>query len=184
MELDNIIYIIIAIVLAIVNAVAQKKKKAAKEAAPKNIFEEQDQSDEYSESAEPIFTNNFFEKITEKDPIQVLLENDSLEDGPILDEIAEEGESALEPISQLTDYEKRMQEKANELLAVNKEANTFDYDEESIASSAIGDALTEEEEYEKQLESRSSALKDFKAREAIIYSEIIKPKYFSSGVNN
>lgn len=184
MELDSIIYIIIAIVLAIVNAVAQKKKKAAKENAPTNTFDLHDDPEEQIEPVTSKYSGNIFDEISDKDPIEILFGKESFEKEEILEDISDEGVSALEEQSIANERERKMNEKAQELLSFKHEQNTFDFDEESIASSAIGNALTEEEELEAQFESQSLILREFDAKKAILYSEIIKPKYFSLGVNN
>lgn len=184
MELDNIIYIIIAIVLAIVNAVAQKKKKAAKENAPKNIFEINDEPEEQLEPDTSKLSGNFFDEIIDQNPIEALFGKESFEQEDVLDDVTDEGISALEEQSIANEQKRRMNEKAQELMSFKHEQNTFDFDEDSIASSAIGNALSEEEELEAQFESQSLILREFDAKKAILYSEIIKPKYFSLGVNN
>jgi hypothetical protein len=77
--------------------------------------------------------------------------------------------------------------KAQEILAQESSdiANSsydnedFDFEKDSIASTAITDAPSEAQQ-EAELELSQSELKrEFDIKKAIIYSEIIKPKYFS-----
>jgi len=187
MELDSIIYIVIAIVLAVVNALAQKKKKAAREQALNTPavdvrFDDPDEEDESPFPAqEVIYTKK-------SDPFEMLFGDELIE---------EEGQPAtftppqpapkevpFEEIPELTDFQLKMQEVAKQHMGSSIEHSHTEFDEDSIAASAIGDALTEEEETLAISEARTEFMKEFEAKKAIIYSEIIKPKYFSIGVNS
>ncbi|MFO8020932.1 MAG: hypothetical protein R6U65_00595 [Perlabentimonas sp.] len=172
MELDSIIYIIIAIVLAIVNAVAQKKKKSERRAP---LSPDKASSDE-SEST----------RIQSRDPLDFLFGDDEDEDSVETTYAQQETVEASEPEQPLeSGYQKRMQEVAEQLLdKEDVEVGSYDYDDNVIAESAIGNALTEEEQDQARMEGKTDFLKEFDAKKAIIYSEVIKPKYFSVGVNS
>jgi len=172
MELDSIIYIIIAIVLAIVNAVAQKKKKSESRAplsADKTSGAESDSSGEQNRN--PL--DFLFGDDEDEDPVETTYaQQETVE--------ANESEQPLE-----SGYQKKMQEVAEQLLDKEEvEIGSYDYDDNVIAESAIGNALTEEEQKQARMEGKSNFLKEFDAKKAIIYSEVIKPKYFSAGVNS
>ncbi|PKP39245.1 MAG: hypothetical protein CVT98_02535 [Bacteroidetes bacterium HGW-Bacteroidetes-15] len=196
MELDSIIYIIIAIVLAIVNAVAQKKKKVAKEQASANSFENLDDQFESIETEDTEYQPTLLKDLSTGDPMEILFGRGSFPKEMDIEEQAEEqvveqvdelqveGVSAYVDNYQSSNYEKRMQERAQEFLNFDPDQNTFDFDEDSIASSAIGNALTEDEEEEANFQSKSIFMQEFDVEKAILYSEIIKPKYFSIGVIN
>jgi len=188
MELDSIIYIIIAIGLAIVNAVAQKKKKAAREQTASNSFDHLDEQFESVENEDTEYQPSLLRDISSGDPMEILFGRESFPEDPVVDEpveeFHEEGVSSFVDNYQSSDYEKRMHERAQEFLNFDPDQNTFDFDEDSIASSAIGNALTEDEEEEAHFQSKSIFMQEFDVKKAIIYSEIIKPKYFSIGVIN
>lgn len=190
MEFDSLIYIIIAVVLAIVNAVAQKKKKgSAVGSAPKPAnFDEQFQhsDEEYEEQYHD-------EERVAANPLEILfgqLENDRVKMVEIASDEVEvkepsRVEPAPEPEPQFNDFHTKMQEKAQEFIDFKHEKNFFDFEEDSIASTAIGDILTEEEEEaQAEIERKNDILMDFTAAKAIVFSEIIKPKYFATGVNS
>ena len=190
MEFDSLIYIIIAVVLAIVNAVAQKKKKEqAVGAAPKPAnFDEQFQhsDEEYEEQYHD-------EERVAANPLEILfgqLENDRVKMVEVASDEVEvkepsRVEPAPEPEPQFNDFHTKMQEKAQEFIDFKHEKNFFDFEEDSIASTAIGDVLTEEEEEaQAEIERKNDILMDFTAAKAIVFSEIIKPKYFATGVNS
>lgn len=188
MELDSIIYIIIAIGLAIVNAVAQKKKKAAQQQKINTpTFDDLDEQFDEAEDLDPAYQAQPFRDLSNSNPLDILFGKENLSD-----ELIEEDEAVIvpEPVasvdvaSQPSDYEKKMQAKAKEFLGFQHDQNTFDFDEDSISSSAIGDALTQEEEEEAYFHSKSLFMQEFDPKKAILYSEIIKPKYFSIGVIN
>jgi hypothetical protein len=187
MELDSIIYIIIAIVLAIINAVSQKKKKAAQEQASRqptvNYTEEFDQV-EYDESEEEVENLN---EVLRVNPLEALFGDTEklFESEPIVAEKVVVPEPILvehEPVRKLTDFELKMQETAQKIMGDIGDHSIPEFDDDSIASSAISNALTLEEEETVFNETRNSFLKDFDPKKAIIYSEIITPKYFSIGV--
>jgi type III secretory pathway component EscV len=189
MDFDSIIYIVIAIVLAVVNAVAQKKKKAQTSAsAPKpsssNQFQSQDDELGYEQDDEESVAANPFEILFGEQPASPVYDKHKEE---ISGEEINELELVVqpEPEPELTSYQKQMQEKAKEFVDFQHEKNVFDFDEDSIASSAIGNALTEEEEEEKAyIDSQNDIMNDFDGATAIVYSEVITPKYFSLGVNS
>jgi type III secretory pathway component EscV len=180
MEFENIIYIILAIVFAIVNAVVQKKKKAAQAAA--SAIGHDDHEDAYAEESS-IF-DEIKDEISKSDPLEVLFgANDELEhEGKPATfkgfttkaTVAEESIIPKQTVSEL-----QMHAKAKELLESRIEHIATEFDEDSIAASAIGDAPTEEEEQLAAVEQLSPFVAEFDVKKAIIYSEVIKPKYFS-----
>ena len=182
MEFDSIIYIVIAIVLAIVNAIAQKKKKAAQSQGPvasdeayESIEGEEDaaaypQAARAEESLDPfelLFGGGEQPKVPEPQEQEVLQAEPEL----IMQE--------PEPNS----HQQKMQEVAQKLLEEEDvEIGAYDQEENVIAKSAIGDVLSLEEENFAQRQARNVFAREFDARKAIIYSEIIRPKYFAAGV--
>jgi hypothetical protein len=188
MELDNIMYIVIAIVLAIVNAVVQKKKKAAQQQKVVTpTFDDMDEQFDEADNLDPAYQAQSYTDLPRSNPLDILFGKESFPN-----EFNQEKEATIVPeplvnvnaVSQPSDYELRMQAKANEFLEFQPDQNTFDFDEESISSSAIGNALTLEEEEEAHFHSKSLFMKEFDPKKAILYSEVIKPKYFSIGVIN
>ncbi|HDP55513.1 MAG TPA: hypothetical protein ENN24_07555 [Bacteroidetes bacterium] len=179
MDLDSIIYIVIAIILAVVNGVAQKKKKAQQKATPQSPpVDVQFDSDKEIESQTILET----EGQPSHDPFSILFGNEGQPTTFKTEELAEEEpltEQELEPEVQLTDFEQRMHERAQQMMEVNVEHRIHEFDEDSIASSAIGNAPTQEEEDLALFENQSTLVKEFDAKKAIVYAEIIKPKYFS-----
>ncbi|MDX9845945.1 MAG: hypothetical protein RBT74_03100 [Tenuifilaceae bacterium] len=194
MELDNLIYIIIAIVLAIVNAVAQKKKKAAgqrpisSQPTPTHYNEPAEYAEEEPfQEAKPITevpTNPFELLFGQPDINKVFTQVEEIEEQEIVDELEEYIPEEGVPTTQPSDYEQKLQEKAKQLMDFSHDTNIFDFEKDSIANSAIGDALTEEEEAQALIDNRNEILSEFSGAKAVIYSEILKPKYFSAGVNN
>lgn len=180
MEFDSIVYIIIAIVIAVVNGILQKNKKAAAKSRVQ-INQAQQQAD--AESEEHPMGVNAEEEVN---PLELLfgksehhasdiertmptVKTDKLVDKELV--VAEEKSTAASVKKQI----KRESQKSDDF---KHEANVFDFDEDSISSSAITNVLTEEEEEQAFLESASDFEKNFNAKDAILYSEIIKPKYF------
>lgn len=188
MELDNLIYIIIAIVLAIVNAVAQKKKKAAGQhptsSQPTSHYEtESVDFDEVEplQASKPITevpTNPFELLFGQQEYNKVFTQVDEVEEPEIISEVQDTLPEEGKPTTQLTDWEQKLQEKAKELIDFKHDLKTFDFEEDSIASSAIGDALTLEEEAQAIIDNRLEIMDDFSAVKAVVYSEILKPIYF------
>lgn len=194
MELDNLIYIIIAIVLAIVNAVAQKKKKAAgqRPISPQPTHTHYNEPADYAEEepfqeAKPVteVSANPFELLFGQPEFnKVFTQVEEVEEPEIVDELEEAIPVEGVPTTQLSDYEHKLQEKAKEFMDFKHDSTNFDFEKDSIANSAIGDALTEEEEAQALIDNRNEILSEFSAAKAVVYSEILKPKYFSAGVNN
>lgn len=187
MEFDSLIYIIIAVVLAIVNAVAQKKKRvSAERPAPSAPPESVDPYYHDEEEGVNVFDA---EEHAEANPFEILFgdlpkaEKMSTQPEAIEDTI--KPEPIPEPETQLNDFHTKMQEKAQEFIDFKHEKNFFDFEEDSIASTAIGDVLSEEEEEaQAEMDRQNDILQDFTAAKAVVFSEIIKPKYFATGVNS
>jgi hypothetical protein len=187
MELDSIIYIVIAIALAIINAVAQKKKKAAQGQAPIQPtvdYSEGFDQEEYEESEVQVETFNDMLKVNPLEAlfgdIEPLFES---ENKAVAEEVIRAPIKVVqEPTRTLTDFELKMQETAERMLGDIGDHSIPEFDDDNIASSEIGNVLTIEEEEIAFNESRNNLLKEFDPKKAIVYSEIIKPKYFSIGV--
>jgi type III secretory pathway component EscV len=179
MDFDSIIFIIIAIVIAVVNGILQKNKKTATKS--RVHINQAQQAD--TESEEHPMGVNIEEEVN---PLEILFgksehrasdidhtistaKTDKLVDKELV--VAEEKSTAASVKKQI----KRESQKSDDF---KHEANVFDFDEDSISSSAITNVLTEEEEEQAFLESASDFEKNFNAKDAILYSEIIKPKYF------
>ena len=182
MESDSIVYIIIAIVIAVVNGVLQKKKK---DAAKSPVLPSQQPNTINSETAGQPYASANEEQIS---PFEILFgKNEPIESDIDLAmthaEISKpEAKTAFE--AKLADsINKRTHKRTEEFADFNNQTPIFDFNEDSIESTAIGNVLTEEEEEQAAWDNKSDLLKDFDARKAILYSEIIKPKYFSAGVN-
>ncbi len=196
MDLDNILYIVIAIVLAIVNGVAQKKKKNAErqKAAPmpansydpfNEVDEEPEQQTEYkSIKIEDVLMElnkkiNFEEEYVPKTtlaykPVEEIIDRpyssiDQVETSPITPVDTPEN-AIFKPVDTYISAEDGSEEIAD---------YTFDFEEDSIASTAITDALSADDEQEASLEKRSEILKNFNPKLAVVYSEIITPKYIT-----
>lgn len=200
MDLDSIIYIVIAVALAIINAVAQKKKKAAKQVTSQPPTHEEDYE---PETLTPPEMEEKTPAVQLQDILQQIANETALLDIP---------ESVSETKKEIT-YEQPIDlpissiDEANSILDSPVAANQYvpidipktdfspenaidsieEYDynakEGSIAATAITDALTEEEEHEFKKSLWSDTKKRFNPKDAVIYSEIIKPKYFSINPN-
>ena len=184
MDFDSIVYIIIAIAIAAINGFLQKKKKAEGKAPIKVSQPQQDASDINIEAHTQPYNMNTEE---EENPLEILFgksEHRASEreqtmptaeiNEPAKEDLAED-EAENTAKSARAKPPKKSTENDNEFL---HEVNTFDFEEDGIAKSAIGNALTEEEEEQALLERTSDFEKNFNAKEAILYSEIINPKYF------
>ncbi len=189
MDFDNILYILIAVVLGIVNAVASKKKKANEAAkSPKPASNPQDHyEDGYSEEEFP----EVEQYAPKASPLEILFGNQvepepEVETSPLgepIDSIEYDKEPVKEP--EMTSFQQKMQERAKDFVDFKHEVNSFDFEEDGIAKSGIGNALTEEEEEELMVQQEHDSLAyRFDVTDAIVYSEIINPKYFKIGVNS
>lgn len=191
MELDSIIYIIIAIVLAIVNAVAQKKKKAAREQARSTSIEQTDvrfENPEFEEVGDSPYPAQEVGYAKKSNPLEMLFDESFFEEegqpATFAPPKTSQAATPVEEVPELTDFQLKMQEVAKQYMSDAVEHPVSEFDEDSIAASAIGDALTEEEEKLAISEARTEFMKEFEVKKAIVYTEIIKPKYFSIGVNS
>lgn len=198
MDLDSIIYIVIAIALAVINAVAQKKKKSA-----------QQQKVATSASMDETIADSEFVAAEEKENATLLKLEDILKEMGVTDEKEEFSDPVPhveEPIfNEIQVNDKQQQtilestekysefESIENLEPIDKTEGSIDnadkfldsigeYDynseENSISSTAIGDALTEEEQATYDKENASKFVKNFNAKDAVMYTEIMKPKYF------
>ena len=187
MDFDSIIYIIIAIVIAVVNGALQKKKKAAAKSRVL-VNKPHQQTNEIS----PELENQPYEMDTEEpiDPLEILfrqseyVEPDIYKTKTTVKTEPAERDLVKAEATKMADFNnKKTHKKTREFASFIHEKNSFDFEEDSIASTSIGNVLTEEEEEQAVLANTSDFSKNFNAKDAILYSEIIKPKYFSAGVN-
>lgn len=195
MDLDNILYIVIAIVLAIINGVAQKKKKESqrlkgvpKPASSYDPFNEVQEEHEMPEEEvkaikiEDILNElnkklNIEEELTPKTtltykPVEDTIDKpfssiDQVESSPAAPIDTPEN-AIFKPVDTYASTEDVSEEIAD---------YTFDFEKDSIASTAITDALSADDEQEASLEKRSEIVKGFNPKLAVVYSEIITPKY-------
>jgi hypothetical protein len=194
MDLDNILYIVIAIVLASINGVAQKKKKNAQhqKAAPKpassfDPFNEVDEEPVQQEDYQPIQIEDVLKELNKKfnieeeyipkttltyKPVEEIIDKPfssiDLAESKSFAPIDTPENAIFKPVDTYVSAEDGSEEIAD---------YTFDFEKDSIASTAITDALSADEEQEASLEKRSEILKDFNPKLAVVYSEIITPKY-------
>ncbi|HCX99565.1 MAG TPA: hypothetical protein DG754_05440 [Bacteroidales bacterium] len=181
MELDSIIFIVIAIVLAIVNAVAQKKKKDQQKQTAHKIVRNPEQ---YVPNEEGITVAHLEDEGNEHsyDSLGLIRAHEGVPTSFKADEFeSDEDEVEVQKEVQLTDFQLKMQDRDQASMqggAVEK-YRVNEFDDDSIASTEIGNAKTLEEEELAFDESRNYFLKEFDAKKAIVYSEIIRPKYFS-----
>lgn len=196
MDLDNILYIVIAIVLAIINGVAQKKKKEAqrlkgtpKPASSFDPFNEVEEEPVQQVEYQPIKIEDVLKELNKKlsfeeeytpkttlayKPVEEIIDRpyssiDQVESSPITPIDAPEN-AIFKPVDTYVSAEDGSEQIAD---------YTFDFEEDSIASTAITDALSADDEQEASLEKRSEILKNFNPKLAVVYSEIITPKYIT-----
>jgi hypothetical protein len=192
MDLDNIAYIVIAIVLAIINAIAQKKKKdaqAARRVAPKHDpFAEEEAIDQRPASTIRLddvikefnsqlhFEETVYHTKPDAEEDYNVLDNPvSTYDKPYEDKheaIDTPGAAHFVPVDtyQSIDF--------TNLETGLDQSMAFDFEENVIESTAIGDAPTlEEEETEATEVRKNSLLNNFDPKLAVVYAEIINPKY-------
>ncbi|MDD2277991.1 MAG: hypothetical protein PHD06_10120 [Bacteroidales bacterium] len=177
MDSDSIIYIVIAIILAIVNAVAQKKKKARQNSAIKGLVptREQYHSDEGAVSIEEEDDRPSY------DPISLLFGQEGVTASLRADKFQVEDEIEKKAEVQLSDFQKKMSDRAQMHIKERPVSNISiaEFEEDNISSSEIGNVQTLEEEELAISQSQNYFVKDFDAKRAIVYSEIIRPKYFT-----
>lgn len=198
MDFDSIIYIIIAIVLAVVNAIAQNKKKKDAARARKVAQDQSNQAEmEGFEEIEEIDTEPAMAAPQEKrgnklEDILKELDIPFLQEEPIPEPVAQsktvqdepkKATAKAEPMSLMEEFE-RIRLRQPESIEYSKpsveashEQFDFNFEENDIASTAIGDALTEEEQQKESADSWERIMGDFDGRKAMLYAEIINPKY-------
>ncbi|HOP04913.1 MAG TPA: hypothetical protein PL017_09610 [Tenuifilaceae bacterium] len=199
MDLDSIIYIVIAIALAVINAVAQKKKKTAQQqkaatsaSIDKSIADSEFIAAEEKEDATFLKLQDILKEMGVTDEKEEFSEPVPLVEEPIVEEIqiddkkqltfldSTDKKSEVESIENLEPIDKTegaIDNAENFLDSIGE----YDYnsEENSISSTAIGDALTEEEQATFNKENASTFVKNFSAKDAVIYTEVMKPKYFT-----
>ncbi|MDD2195596.1 MAG: hypothetical protein PHE03_01990 [Bacteroidales bacterium] len=179
MELDSIIFIVIAIVLAIVNAVAQKKKKDQQKQTAHKVVRN---PEHYVPDEEGLTVAHLENEGNEHnyDPFGLTHRHEGVPTSFKADEF-ENDEDELQEEVKLTAFQLKMQERAQASMqgGAGERHKVNEFDDDSIASTEIGNAKTQEEEELAFGESRNYFVKEFDAKKAIVYSEIIRPKYFS-----
>ncbi len=191
MDIDNILYIIIAIVLAIVNGVVQKKKKEAQaQKAPTaksfDPFAEEELLEEQlpflfgsqKQQPEPILGNEPVTYYSKQD--------DRYESEEYLDSPESQFDKPEAAHFESLDVPETAEFKSVDtyqplVFTPNAEGESaFAFDDDVISKSAITGV---DEEDEVSAEATGNLLtqkhKKFNLKEAIIYSEIINPKYFT-----
>lgn len=181
MELDSIIFIVIAIILAIVNAVAQKKKKDQQKQTAHKVVQEHEP---YLADEEAVTVDHLgdegnkqsydpFGLIHGHEGVPVSLDADGFE--------SDEEEVEHQEEVQLTPFQEKMQERAQATMQdiIEEKFRIDEFDDDNIASTEIGNVKTQEEEELAFNQSRNYFVKEFDAQKAIVFSEIIRPKYFS-----
>lgn len=183
MELDSIIFIVIAIVLAIVNAVAQKKKKDQQKQTAQNVVQDHD---EYLPDEESVTVAHLGNEgnMPSYDPFGLIHGHEGVPASFKVDEFGgDEDEDEVEQQAevQLTDFQQKMQERAQASMkgGVEEKYRVDEFDDDNIASTEIGNVKTLAEEELAFSQSRNYFVKEFDAKKAIVFSEIINPKYFS-----
>lgn len=186
MDSDSIFYIVIAVIIAIVNAIAQSKKKKAMAAekapvAPANT----------SEIFEPIGDTVTFRK---DDPLHILLDKGLYQDklqptGMPYTEEEENIESSLygTSLEQMDTDDSSLEEvwaDPNAEKSFNLSDYLADYKEAEVESSTThyvqpGELHHDLKEAAEADSPFASLKEEFDVRKAILYSEIINPKYFS-----
>jgi hypothetical protein len=192
MDLDNIAYIVIAIVLAIINAIAQKKKKdaqAARKVTPRyDPFTQEEEID--ARKVSPIRLDDVIKEFNTQLNFEQAVYNTSdhdEEDFDVLDKpissIDKPYAERYEPLdvpetAQFTPIDTYQSIDFTNLETGLDQSTAFDFEENVIESSAIGDAPTLEEVESDAVESRkNSLLNNFDPKLAVVYAEIINPKY-------
>jgi len=191
MDIDNILYIIIAIVLAIVNGVVQKRKKEAQaQKAPTaksfDPFAEEESLEEQlpflfgSQKQQP-------EPILENEPVTYYSkQDDRYESEEYLDSPESQFDKPEAAHFESLDVPETAEFKSVDtyqplVFTPNAEGESaFAFDEDVISKSAIT-GVDDEEEVPAEIAEISLTKKHikFNLKEAIIYSEIINPKYFT-----
>lgn len=195
MDLDNILYIVIAIVLAIINGVAQKKKKESqrlkgvpKPASSYDPFNEvQEEHEMPEEEVKAIKIEDILKELNKKLNIEEeLTPKTTLTYKPVEDTIDKPFSSIDQvessPAAPIDTPENAIFKPVDTYASTEDVSEeiadyTFDFEKDSIASTAITDALSADDEQEASLEKRSEIVKGFNPKLAVVYSEIITPKY-------
>jgi len=187
MDLDNILYIVIAVALAIINAVVQKKKKTAQQQAKPTMEKRNPLSSilEELENEEPEIATIFANRNTILDqPSEVVLDQvpEPIEKNEYLDSIENFKEPTPLDVLSHAQFEPVDNLKSPIDIPITDLILPMDYDynslENSISSSSITDVLSDDEEAEKRFKAQSIFVQEFDVKKAILYAEIIKPKYF------
>lgn len=198
MDLDSIIYIVIAIGLAVINAVAQKKKKTAQQqkaaqaiSTEQNLDDSEFIEDADNEDAGLLNLHNILKEMGVANEKEEDTEPTFQMEEPLFEE-AESKQNQIQGILNSIDSNSET-ETIEKLVPINKTEDALDnaeqyldsigeYDynseENSISSTAITDALTEEEQATFDRENASKFVENFNAKDAVIYTEVMKPKYF------
>jgi hypothetical protein len=195
MDPGDYIYIIIAIVLAIVNAIANKKKKDARQKA-RLTQQPIDQQAEAQPQPVDIF-DEFIKRIEQEAPPVVTHEE---EYEPLYQPISDEKEPGGKPFS--IEYQQPVAQEVEEKLYPIAEPQPLDtpenvafapidlpeshietlaeYDYNLIESASEKEIsmITDQDTAKAQEQEQSAFVEEFDARNAVLYTEVINPKYF------
>ncbi len=155
MDAESIIFIVIAIVLAIINGIAKQKKAKKATVSPNQVV-----FDELPLDDEPMLFSN-------------------LSDAPSSINIEEQPHSKDIDLNEhkgfhmpQTELQRQMEiRRKKEVMAAQK------YASDDLEKNQVRDKITKETPIEDE-KIEEGLIEDFNAKKAIIYSEIIKPKYF------
>lgn len=188
MEIDDFIYIIIAIVLAIINAIANKKKKAAKQAAQ--------HVETPADPIEVLLSDLNIEKADQEPSVitgQTLNQEMFVEEQPpkpqpdYFDklysvEYEQPGYETTEEAVELEDTESPIDRVEFSYTPIDIPVSLVETLEEAETAVPVEESATEEQEVLEPKEGAHDLLRgiiqDFDPAKAVIYSEILKPRYF------
>lgn len=202
MDIDDILYIVIAIVIAVINGIAQKKKKSNQKAAsaaspvhtaeahsvdpdavdpfeilfggavPKTSQEQTSNTFTFEEEEEPVATgtsSNAYQSYSFEEAAKVSVEYEQP-----FEEVSEEAlykQPEVKPIDIYVEQEP--------LSEIDIPVSNLDVEEIQLEDISVGAIKgIEEEEAESRERNKNGLLDDFDAEKAIVYSEIMQPKYF------
>ena len=183
MDFDNIIYVVIAVVLAIINAVAKKKKKSTKLVVSEPMEQPTDPIEAFfselstKKEPEPIIEQPFVEQKSHVDEVQF----NKPEEAPYSIEYQQPSYEMLEEVITLEDTQSKLDVPLNDYVPLDSPISLVESLKEGEMSTIPQptDQITEPILLEQKTENQliNELFKDFTPVKAILYSEILKPKY-------
>lgn len=201
MEIDDILYIVIAIVIAVINGIAQKKKKSNQRAtSAANPVHTAESSSADADTVDPF--EILFGGAIPKSPQEPTMDTVILDDEEPVP--APAGSNAYQSYSfehaakSSVEFEQPFEEVKEESLykqpevkpidtfvaqepisEIDLSSSSLDVEEVQLEDISVGAIKgIDEEEAESRERQRNGLLDDFDAEKAIVYSEIMQPKYF------